>query len=263
MVASIEKFARIYEQRPVRDNTGGMASPHLFLLWFVLGKLKPKTVVESGVLRGQGTWCIEQACPYAELYCLDLDFRPLQYRSKRARYIRRDFTRVNWGQLAEKDHSVLFFDDHQNAVERLIHARSMGFRHIMFEDNYVAPHADFYTLKMAFMHAGLNFVPAQHRSMGAWARRTLSRLAGRSGAEPKVVPGNTDDARFLFRTLEVYQELPPVFKSECTRWGTRWDNVNYPTPEPLLQQLEHEYQRVFLDEATEYTWMCYSRLGPL
>ena len=58
MRAKLEEFAGLYETRPIEDNSGGMSSTHCFLFWFVLQRLKPKVVVESGVWRGQGTWFI-------------------------------------------------------------------------------------------------------------------------------------------------------------------------------------------------------------
>jgi hypothetical protein len=58
--------------------------------------------------------------------------------------------------------------------------------------------------------------------------------------------------------LEVYRELPPVFAAEQTRWGNDWGD--YPTPAPLLDTVEEEWQRIFWDEVEHYTWMCYAKV---
>jgi len=58
----------------------------------------------------------------------------------------------------------------------------------------------------------------------------------------------------------VYYEFPPIFKAERTRWGDRWDDEHYPTPEPLLSSVEKRYQQKYKDEAVDYTWMCYAQL---
>jgi len=91
MRAKLEEFAALYERRPIEDTSGGMSSTHCFLLWFVLQRLKPKAVVESGVWQGQATWIIEQACPDATLYCIDHSSKHPRYRSTRANYLDRDF----------------------------------------------------------------------------------------------------------------------------------------------------------------------------
>lgn len=49
---SIPEFLTLYEKRPMKDNAGGMSSPHMFATWFMLKKLQPKYVIESGVWRG-------------------------------------------------------------------------------------------------------------------------------------------------------------------------------------------------------------------
>lgn len=34
----MDEFLALYEERPVRDNRGGMSSTHLFWTWYVLKK---------------------------------------------------------------------------------------------------------------------------------------------------------------------------------------------------------------------------------
>jgi hypothetical protein len=114
LVRSLEEFADLYSRRPIAVNTGGMKSPHLFAMWFALWTMKPKAVIESGVWKGQGTWFIEQACPDAEIHCLDINLSRVEYRSMRAIYHECDFSFVDWSGLPGED-TLLFFDDHQNA----------------------------------------------------------------------------------------------------------------------------------------------------
>jgi len=252
MRSKLEEFIGIYERRPIQDNSGGMSSSHLFLLWYVLRCLNPRVVIESGVWRGQGTWFIERACPDAEVYCIDLNWKHLMYRSQRAKYLSRDFELHDWSHVP-KEETVLFFDDHVNAFERCKAMKALGFRHLLFEDNY-APMggSDVYSLKMAFMHSG-NKVP---HSLRAIAGRLIGTRSDRT------VSPNTADAQRLREIVEVYQELPPIFKLDRTRWGDLWTDERYPTPEPLLLAVERPYQQRYFDEAKWYTWMCYVRLKP-
>lgn len=258
MIASLEEFSRLYEQRPIRDNAGGMRSPHLFLTWFLLRTLDPGVVVESGVWRGQGTWLIEKTCPEARLYCIDVDLGNLEYRSERAEYFERDFSTIDWTHLP-KDQTLLFFDDHQNAYERVKTAKWFGFKHLVFEDNYPAFQGDCYSLKKAFAHAGLQFSPAFSDSLRLKYKHVKRRLLSKLG-RMEAIPPNDVDAKYLVHNLDVYCELPPVFKGERTRFGSDWNEENYPTPEPLLTSVETEGQRKFLDEAASYTCLCYARL---
>ena len=66
MLTRLDDFAQLYARRPITNNAGGMASPHMFLAWFVLQTLAPKAIIESGVFFGQGTWLFENACPNAD-----------------------------------------------------------------------------------------------------------------------------------------------------------------------------------------------------
>lgn len=250
MRASLEEFSQIYERRPVRDNSGGMSSTHLFLMWYVLRFLKPRVVIESGVWRGQGTWCIEQACPDAEIYSIDINWKNLRYRSRRATYLNKDFETHSWDHVPREE-TLAFFDDHVNAFGRCQALHRLGFRHAMFEDNYAPRDGhDVYSLKMAFMHSGL-------RVSNHW-RAIAGRIIGTRS--DRDVPPNTEDARRLREIIEVYEELPPVYKLETTRWGDPWTDEKYPTPEPLLTRVDQPWQRVYFDEAKWYGWLCYVRL---
>lgn len=147
LLGRLEEFSKIYEERPIKNNQGGMKSPCLFMLWFALSHLKPCTVIESGVLRGQGTWCIWRACPEAQVYCLDRSFVGLKFKLPGAVYQRRDFGTIDWSDVSGS--SLVFFDDHQNAYKRLEVAHQWGLRDLMFEDNYPSGHGDCYSIKKA------------------------------------------------------------------------------------------------------------------
>ena len=81
IIGKLEEFSSLYDDRPIRDNAGGMHSPHMFLSWFALQTLQPKAIIESGVWRGLGTWFFERACPEPQLYCIDPNLDHIQYRS--------------------------------------------------------------------------------------------------------------------------------------------------------------------------------------
>lgn len=235
-----------------------MKSPHLFSLWFLLRKLQPKYIIESGVWKGQGTWFMEKAVPQARIFCLDPNLNRLVYKSKRAVYSRLDFSKQDWSSLP-KDKTLVFFDDHQNALERVKTARSMGFRHLMFEDNYPPGRGDAYSLKKALAGSGhrpqlcypgispLNFLTA----LKVYFFQMLSGL---------FIPPNGKDANFLKEVVETYYEFPPVLKPKKTRWGDLWIEPQYLTPEPLFTDTQRGELEVFKNEGRAYNWICYVKL---
>ena len=218
MIGKLEEFAVLNKDSPVQPNIYGMRSPHMFLAWFVLQWMKPEAIIESGVAFGQGTWFFEKACPDAKFYCIEpYLLEKIYYKPTDATYFEQDFSVIDWGELP-KNNTVLFFDDHQDAFERVKQAKAFGFTHLLFEDNYPVGQGDCCSLKQAFEQE--------------------------------------DHAEYLRDVLEVYHELPPVFKTEKTRWGDAWTG-----PSPLLTVVEEEHQQVFWDEVEHYTWMCYARIA--
>jgi hypothetical protein len=168
------------------------------------------------------------------------------------------------------ENSLVFFDDHQNAYKRLQQCKWFGFKHIIFEDNYPPSQGDCYSLKKAFSHAG--FEPGNSiaiKNAESVVKRKLQKLIGKIGITPITltpqyesvrVPPNSHDAKMIERNVETYYEFPPVIKTEKTRWGDDWDDINYPTSEPLFKELKLPEMQIFLDEAIYYTWICYVKL---
>ena len=266
IAASIDEFSTIYGDRPIQENQGGMKAPHMFAVWFIAKKLSPDLIVESGVWKGQSTWLLEKACPQAKLVSIDLNLERREYISEKAIYCDRDFTEQDWSDISER--SLAFFDDHQNAYQRLQQCQWFGFKHVIFEDNYPSSQGDCYSLKKAFAHAGFEPTNSQPKfiNQGIPSKvfrkfATLLKIRPRftSQREAAIQP-NDIDAGLLQKNLDVYYEFPPVFKPDRTRWGDDWNETSYPTPEPLLKQVSKPAHDVFFDEAKFYTWICYAKL---
>lgn len=244
MLAALPEFLELHARLPIENNHGGMRAPHLFGAWFMLRELRPTHVVESGVFKGLGTWLIEQAAPAARIFSIDPDLSQREYRSERATYETRDFSATSWE--LPRETTVLFFDDHQNALERVKLAEERGFQHLVFEDNYPAGHGDCYSLKRALMGEP----PPADKSLAGRAKALLSGLGG-SAESPEA---------YLERVLETYFEFPPVVRAARTRWDKPWDEEHYPTPAALLERPVTDAERAFEAHATSYTWICYARL---
>lgn len=237
MRSHLDEFYNLYLTRPITDNTGGMKSPHAFSTWYIIKTLQPLCIVESGVYKGLGTWLMEQACPTAKLVCIEPNASNLVYKSKKALYRTTDFLDTDWSNLPKND-TVLFFDDHQDTLERIKYAHSFGFKKIIIEDNYPPQQGDCYSPKKILSNK--KFV--------------LDRDGVKSWFDPIL-----EDYEYLSNTLEVYQELPAVFKADKTRWGDLW-NFEYETVTPLLNESDKNLYPEFYNERYDYTWLCYLEL---
>jgi hypothetical protein len=236
----------------------------MFALWFMVSRLKPDLIVESGVWRGQSTWVLEQACPSSEVVSIDIDLTRREYVSGKAVYSDVDFSLQDWSKATGR--SLAFFDDHQDAYLRLQQCKWFGFKSVIFEDNYPAGRGDCYSLKQAFACAGFDFARPQSRSVRSKLARKLvevlnidSTASASRHSRPNMV-SNDADATVLRRNLAIYCEFPPVLKTVKTRWGDEWGDPVYATPEAVLENVKTPAHQIFLDEAPDYNWICYARL---
>lgn len=230
----IDEFMELYEERPIISNRGGMLSTHLFWAWYVVKKLNPKNIIESGVFKGQGTWIFRQACSESNIFSIDPVLEKREYIDKDVTYFTEDFGLIDWSKYLDPKDTFIFFDDHQDAYIRLQQMKWMGFSQAMFEDNYPEKQGDCYSLKKIFAENGFK---------------------GRN-----VIPPNTTHVNYVKRNVETYTTLLPLFKPEITRWGDEWDNINYPTEEAVLAKDKIEKYPIIKEEAGYYTWICYVKL---
>jgi hypothetical protein len=157
ILEELEKFKIIYAQRPIKDNIHGMRFQHMFATYFILKKINPSFVIESGVFRGQSTWLIENTLPNSKILSIDVDLTQRVYISKKAEYSNIDFKDHDFSNLPAD--ALVFFDDHVNHYERLKQAKFFNIKRIILEDNYVdEKKADFYTINHAIKNEGFNHI---------------------------------------------------------------------------------------------------------
>jgi hypothetical protein len=239
----LDEYLNLYKNKPVIDNTGGMKSPHLFNMFCLLKEIKPKLIVESGVWKGQGTWMFECACPESDIISFDVCMDRLLYTSEKVTYVNGDFTHVDWNlffstnKKYNSNNTLLFLDDHVDFTERLKFLSSTKFfKKIIFEDNYAPIQGDCISPKKL--------------------RESTTCIIDKAGVRSEyAIP--EDDIKLFNDTISYYQELPPLFKPERTRWGDSWENYN--TPDPIFE-LNEESNKILVDEMYDYTWIAYMEL---
>ena len=75
IIDEIDKFYSIYTGRPIMTNQGGMQFPHMFAFYFILKKINPDFVIESGIFKGQSSWLIEKTLPNSEILSMSTSSR--------------------------------------------------------------------------------------------------------------------------------------------------------------------------------------------
>lgn len=233
---ALDEFYFLYQCRPIRVNDGGMKSSHMLSAWFMIKKLKPEFLIESGVWFGQGTWFFEKASPSTQIISIDPFLEQRQYISDKVEYTTKDFLESDWSHI-NKDNAFVFFDDHQNFLERFKHCCNIGFKRMAWEDNYPYCRGDCLSPKKILSNRDwLLSVPQQ---------------------KLRWIPKNDDDFDYLNKNIKTYQEMNPIFRDTLTRWGDEWDDEKYPTNEPLLSFDQAEKYPIYFEERRDYTWLCY------
>lgn len=234
----LPEFTDLYSNRPISDNAGGMKSHHMFPAWFIVKKLQPKFLIESGVWKGLGTWFFRKASPQTKIISIDPEPSFRVHTDTEVDYKIEDFLDIDWSSIVGED-VLVFFDDHQNCMPRIKRCKELGFNKVIFEDNYPSNQGDCYTPKKILSQNDYIIDNAGNRILKA------------------NVP---EDYEFFTKSVEVYQEMPPIFKSTHTRWGDVWSGDNYNTPEPLLSKDDILEYKTFHEERKDYTWICYMEL---
>ncbi len=272
LVNLLEEFKTIYLKRPIKNNQGGMQSIHMFYVWVTAKKLNPKLIVESGTYKGQSAWLLKEACPNAQIISFDPETKFREISCDGVYYESCDFSEYDWSGITIND-SLVIFDDHQNAYNRLHQCKWFGFKNIIFDDNYPISKGDCYSLKKIISCSGFRSEFIQKNSKYKnYIKRIFNILYKKITRHPSqmeqfqtiAVKPNKHDKYFLERNLDIYFEFPPIYKSPTTRWGDPWNHENYPTSKPLIKEISDEdvinSDDFYRNECRSYNWICFARM---
>tara|TARA_Y100000389_G_scaffold23422_1_gene20028 strand:+ start:233 stop:1114 length:882 start_codon:yes stop_codon:yes gene_type:complete len=274
ILSHLEEFSKLYKNRPIKSNEGGMMFPHMFGLFYVLKTLKPKFVVESGIWKGQSTWLIEKVLPHAKVISIDvkLDKREYISKSKKVTYTNKDFRFLNLKNISKKN-SLVFFDDHQNFFDRIIQCHFFGFKDILFDDNYPPNQGDCYSFKKIFsntdMRRDLNFkwkliilknILIYFLKKFFFNKKTLDINLYDYGFSD--IKANSNMEFTLKKMMYEYFEFPPIFKKDNIGLVNSKFKKFYDQKKPLLKDNINnikKYKLAYL-ERNKYKWLAYVKL---
>jgi hypothetical protein len=232
---NLNEFYDLYKSKPISNNDGGMKFPHMFLMWYLVKKISPEYLIESGVWRGLGTWFIEKASPNTKIICIDPNPNYRIYTSKNAIYFTEDFSTLNFNIDPEK--TLIFFDDHQNSLDRIKQCKDKNFKKMIFEDNYPYDQGDCYSIKKILSNKNYIIDSNGHR---------------------KLFQKNDSDYNYLIDNISIYQEMPPIHIPEYTRWNNKFSD--YENSDQILNEDELLNYPEIISEIKDYTWLCYIEL---
>ena len=242
----LENFLKIYNNRPIKDNVGGCRINHAFALYYILKKLKPKLVIESGVYKGQTTWLIEKALPKAKLICIDINLSQRKYISKKAKYSDIDFKFHDFSKIPHN--TLVFFDDHVNHLERIKDANFFKIKNIILEDNYDYNDGDFQTIKQLFrnyrfihdesffsylktLFLFLRVLIKKNTSIKYNAYEDINKINGRI----RDFSFNKNYLNNIKKNIDTYFEFPPIVK------------IKMKTKKPLLKKVNNTLNKFFTE----------------
>lgn len=210
MRSRISEFVGIFNQRPIRDNLGGMRFDHSFALWYMLKVIQPQpsTVIESGAFRGHSTWIIRQALPHVRIISISPDTPDLKVRNtvyiNGGQFI--DFNQIHWDKLKVNPKTALvFFDDHQSIYRRIFQEGiSRGFRRFISDDNYEYLEGDQLSMKWL----------CEVERSSEWRGKVPDNF-GRTSMR-QTWRQHISVARSLDSTIKYYYEFPPTATSNLT-----------------------------------------------
>lgn len=282
---SLRAFIQVWsQQRPQNaTNVGGGGVFHYFGLWIVVKQLKPEVIIESGAFQGIGTWLLRQAAgPDTHLIVLSpatpalyvdngaatyltgnkfVDFAKID-RSKWMEVLRGTTTMTTSTDTLLEEKTLIFFDDHQAAVHRVQHARQIGFRHVMFDDNYLPSLADNMALKQVCAGWKLWEFFGLTQPIFRDNFSKISQPMDRRRYEQHVQQYEQDVA--------TYAEFPPLWDGP-NRFGITTEQYGIVRAEPLftmkeLQQdlglNEQQLGTTWDEQAKRYTFIPYVQLNP-
>jgi hypothetical protein len=257
------------------DNEDGVLF-HRWFIAYVIQKLNPKHMIESGAFRGRTTWLLRRVSPNAQLIIISPE-EPTSYHSRNNDTIYltgdnyKDFNQVDFDALGiDKNNTLIIFSDHQAGERRIREARAMGFRHLIMDDNYIPGcvyNCDNFSAKQACDAKDRllwNIIPKETMITSTPSNEYYYDDYLSIQARKPLPVANMEQIYKRFReNVEIYFEAPPIYRVN-TRFGIPQDVYDSFTKVPLFSEQEElglQYINRFGNKQSDSYWnIAYIRL---
>ena len=165
---------------------------------------------------------------------------------------------MNWDKLLKNEReTVVIFDDHQNALERIKQTKSFGIKHLIFDDNYAPGNGDCYSVKKILSGKGHpknhNFVYKVRKVLWTLIYTKSLKAVRIAIRDLKGVLPNERDRKTILNIIEKYYDFPPLFpnlnpEKEIAKWQRK---------ESILKETDKDNFIDFDNEAEKLTGICY------
>lgn len=200
---------------------------HSFALFYMLRKIRPTTVIESGAYKGHGTWIMRNALPTARIISVDphAPARRLPGVTYLVEKDFKDFKNVDWAEYnIDVDSTLVFIDDHQNSFKRMFKDNPYGFRHFIIEDNFPYQIGDSQSLKTVCDNREF-----RKKKWRGFAFDNFFKIR-----QPMTWEDHLAEGKHLKESLEVYYEFPPIVNQELGPKKTHHSDKLY-SSEPIVK----------------------------
>jgi hypothetical protein len=235
----------------IETNGGGMGIIDMFTFHFLLKRLKPKLVIESGVWNGISTKLIRKTLgSEVKILCLDpLDLRPNGFKDTNPNtyyFIDKTFidfndiklTTLNIGEFSNNE-ILCFFDDHQNSAQRLHQCIIKDMKHVFFNDNYPLMAGSHYSIQHL-----IDFDPRKVFDIDNQYSYSINKL-------PQISIILRD---ILISKIKKYIVFPNVFECEIDLYEGKFKSTGY-FKDSDFNAIE-KYSLFYKDRKT-YCWNTY------
>ena len=122
-----------------------------------------------------------------------------------------DFAKIDFSQIGiDPSRSIVLFDDHMDQLRRLQEAKTSGFRHVIFDDNFIPGSGDIYSLKNVCDNTK-KFRRYVTTGAGADSKRENKRCDQfHKKCVPLSLPMIKENYNTLLDLVDVYFEFPPL-----------------------------------------------------
>lgn len=129
----IEEFNECYYNSPVKELGSGTGYNQALIIFIIVKLIRPKKIIESGVMKGFTTYIFNQASSNdCKIFCYDINFNNLEYKSENAEYFEND---ISLSKIKFDHNTLAFWDDHCSQFDRFNFSKEHNIKNNIFDDD--------------------------------------------------------------------------------------------------------------------------------